>query len=69
MKFLFLISLFALAACQKQEVATAETNTTMVKAEEDCDQKAKEAQKVEIKEEGISLSEGNAGCSLDEAQK
>lgn len=35
------------------------------KKEEDCDEKAKK--KVEIKPEAISLSGGNAGCSLDEA--
>ncbi|MBY0518109.1 MAG: hypothetical protein K2P81_14465 [Bacteriovoracaceae bacterium] len=69
MKFLFLLSLLVMVACQKQEASTPQSNTSMVKVEEDCDQKAKEAQKVEIKEEGISLSEGNTGCTLDEAQK
>lgn len=37
-----------------------------VKAEEDCDDKAKK--KVEIKPEGLSLSNNTAGCSLDEAK-
>ncbi len=34
--------------------------------EEDCDDKAKK--KVEIKPEGLSLSNNSAGCSLDDAK-
>lgn len=68
MKVFLFLSLFTLVACQADEAPTTATQAaTAVTAEEDCDDKAK--QKVEIKDEGISLSGGDAGCTLDEAQK
>lgn len=67
MKIFLFLSLFILVACQAEQAPKATQASTAVSAEEDCDDKAK--QKVEIKEEGISLSGGDAGCTLDEAQK
>lgn len=63
---LSLCSLFFLVACTDStptpKVETA-GQATEVKAEEDCDEKAKKP--IEIKEETISLS-GNTGCTLEE---
>lgn len=67
MKVFLFLSLFTLVACQAEEAPTTTQAPSAVTAEEDCDDKAK--QKVEIKEEGISLSGGDAGCTLDEPQK
>ncbi len=70
MKYVLIVSLMMfMSACQSQEKPTAVTSATetAVKPEEDCDDKAK--QKVEIKEHSISLTNPEAGCSLEEAQK
>jgi hypothetical protein len=69
MKYLILAFLVCLVSCQKQEntPAVAPAVTTDAAAVEDCDTKA--AEKVEIKEEGISLSGGDTGCTLEDAQK
>ena len=74
MKYLLVMGLMTfVAACQaKNSTPPAAPATSAVapeasKPEEDCDDKAK--QKVEIKEETISLTNPTAGCSLDEAQK
>jgi len=45
--------------------ASATASGVPAKAEEDCDEKAKAAQKVEIKEDSISLSNNTAGCTLE----
>jgi hypothetical protein len=69
MKYLILAFLVCLVSCQKQEITTTLPTdvTTGAAAVEDCDTKA--AEKVEIKDEGISLSGGDTGCTLDDAQK
>lgn len=71
MKTLLFLSLMSLVACEEKpsipEVTTGAVANSA--AEEDCDDKAKAAQKVEIKEDSISLSNGSTGCTLDEAQK
>ena len=73
MKTILLLALFSVVSCQAKEKpaetvpepkAAAAAGTT-VKAEEDCDDKAAAATKVEIKEEGISLSNNPAGCTLE----
>ena len=72
MKTILLLALFSIVSCQAKE-KPAETvpqpKTTAagatVKAEEDCDDKAAAAKKVEIKEEGISLTNNAAGCTLE----
>jgi hypothetical protein len=51
-------------AIQKDKIAK-EKFKMLDKKEEDCDEKAKKP--VEIKVESISLGDGTAGCSLDEA--
>lgn len=64
--FILLIVSFTVISCveKKTEVKSSEAQTVQTeKADEDCDDKAK--QKVEIKEETISLS-NNTGCTLDE---
>lgn len=69
MKYLILAILVCLVSCQKQETipAVASDATTSPAVLEDCDKKA--AEKVEIKDEGISLSGGDTGCTLEDAQK
>jgi hypothetical protein len=69
MKYFILAALVSLVSCQKQEapVAGAPEVSTGAAALEDCDTKA--AEKVEIKEEGISLSGGDTGCTLEDDQK
>lgn len=76
MKWMFIFIL--VFSCQQQEAVTpattSNTNTeaaipatsgTAVK-EEDCDDKAKQAQKVEITEETIKLGgSADAGCTLE----
>ncbi len=72
MKTILLIALFTVVSCQAKEKPaetvpepkTAAAGTTQ-KAEEDCDDKAAAAKKVEIKEEGISLTNNTAGCTLE----
>ena len=67
MKLIIFVALFAVTACNAQTNATPSLETTkVVKAEEDCDDKAKQAQKVEIKDDEISLTNNTAGCTLDE---
>lgn len=64
--FILLILSFTLISCvEKQtEVKSSETKAIHTEgAEEDCDDKA--AQKVEIKEDSISLS-NNTGCTLED---
>ena len=72
MKTLFLIALFSVTACQAKEkpatnttVTETKTKTTAPKAEEDCDDKAAAAKKVEIKEDSINLLNNTAGCTLE----
>ncbi len=64
----FFIFMF-IFSCQKQEVvalATTNTNDASVAKEEDCDEKAKQVQKVEITEETIKLGgQPDAGCTLE----
>lgn len=69
MKFFILAALIGLVSCQKQETPMngAPEVSTGAATLEDCDTKA--AEKVEIKEEGISLSGGDTGCTLEEDQK
>lgn len=69
MKYLVMAALVSLLGCQKQETLAngAPEATTGAAALEDCDKKA--AEKVEIKEEGISLSGGDTGCTLEDDQK
>jgi len=67
MKWLLIV--FFVLSCQKQEQtvtqATENLNTEAAKTE-DCDEKAKEAQKVEITEETIKLGgQPDAGCTLE----
>ena len=72
MKFL-IFSLFILSfGCQKKEAESSSTAVNAeaakdLKAEEDCDEKAKKAQAVVIDENNIQLG-GNpdAGCTLEE---
>ena len=70
--FLAITLMMSIQACQSKEVpkatpVSAAAVDAAVKPEEDCDEKAK--QKVEIKEDSISLTNPDAGCSLDDAQK
>ncbi len=71
MKTLMFLALMSLVACEEKPNIPEVTSGAVAKpvAEEDCDDKAKAAQKVEIKEDSISLSNGSTGCTLDEAQK
>lgn len=71
MKTLLVIALFTVVSCQAKE-KPAETipepttaANTAAPAKEDCDDKAAAAKKVEIKEEGISLTNNTAGCTLE----
>jgi hypothetical protein len=72
MKTLLVIALFTVVSCQAKEKpaetipepTTAAANTA-APAKEDCDDKAAAAKKVEIKEEGISLTNNSAGCTLE----
>lgn len=77
MKFLLLVCLVTLAACntKKETPAPEAASASSVEQhgilpgdlpEEDCDDKAKK--KVEITEESISLNSGDTGCSLDEME-
>lgn len=59
-----LIFVLSLAACHAEEKQKAKAVSASSNVEEDCDEKAK--QKIEIKEDTISLSNPSAGCSLDE---
>jgi hypothetical protein len=55
----------AATSSTSSEAATPETSGTAIK-EEDCDDKAKQAQKVEITEETIKLGGSpDAGCTLE----
>jgi hypothetical protein len=71
MKTFLVLTLLSVVACQAKEKpvetsqAAAASAAAPVKAEEDCDEKAKAAQKVEIKEESISLTNNTAGCTLE----
>lgn len=73
MKTLLLMAMFTVVSCQAKdkpvEVAPAATSESASSAtpakEEDCDDKAAAAKKVEIKEEGISLTNNTAGCTLE----
>ena len=71
MKTLMFLALMSLVACEDKPSTPDVTKGAVAKpvTEEDCDDKAKAAQKVEIKEDSISLSNGPSGCTLDEAQK
>lgn len=75
MKWFFIFML--VLSCQKQEAVTpsaapssesgvaTESSSAAIK-EEDCDDKAKQAQKVEITEETIKLGGSpDAGCTLE----
>lgn len=71
MKTLLVIALFTVVSCQAKEKPaetipepTTAANTAAL-AKEDCDDKAAAAKKVEIKEEGISLTNNTAGCTLE----
>ena len=76
MKYILVVlvlSSFSLVSCNKQEtkseapvsksVKTQEAGSEWTKAEEDCDDKAKKP--VEITPESVSLSGGDAGCTLE----
>jgi hypothetical protein len=68
MKTFLVLTLLSIVACQAKDKPIETTQaaaTAPVKAEEDCDDKAKAAQKVEIKEESISLTNNTAGCTLE----
>lgn len=71
MKTILLLALFSIVSCQAKEKPAEKvpepttTATAPAKAEEDCDDKAAAAKKVEIKEEGISLTNNSAGCTLE----
>jgi|GEM_PF-3265644 len=70
MKTLLLMAMFTVVSCQAKEkpvevTPAATTETATAPAKEDCDDKAAAAKKVEIKEEGISLSNNTAGCTLE----
>ncbi len=67
------LSSFSLVGCNKQEtksetsaakaVSGQEAGSEWTKTEEDCDDKAKKP--VEITPESVSLSGGDAGCTLE----
>jgi hypothetical protein len=72
MKTILLFALFSVVSCQAKDkpvevkaAPAAESSAATPKAEEDCDDKAAAAKKVEIKEEGISLTNNSAGCTLE----
>ena len=71
MKTLLVMALFIVVSCQakdKPAETIPEPTATAAAAtgkEEDCDDKAAAAKKVEIKEEGISLTNNTAGCTLE----
>lgn len=68
-KIFFLLLVVGFVGCVekktevKSEATTSQAAVNLDGKEEDCDDKAKE--KIEIKEETISLS-NNTGCTLDE---
>lgn len=76
MKYILVVlvlSSFSLVGCNKQEskseasaakaVSGQEAGSEWTAAEEDCDDKAKKP--VEITSESVSLSGGDAGCTLE----
>ncbi len=68
MKFLMMLLLLTSFACNPKQDATPAAATAAALdsgKEEDCDTKAQ--QKVEITEESISLTNPDAGCSLEDA--
>lgn len=68
MKTILLMTMFIVVSCQAKDKpveVTAAPKTEASAAKEDCDDKAEAAKKVEIKEEGISLTNNTAGCTLE----
>lgn len=65
MKFLMMLLLLTSFACNSKQAAAPAATAADAGKEEDCDTKAQ--QKVEITEESISLTNPDAGCSLEEA--